>query len=113
MDHATFHEGEQTTQQHWQTAELWDSARKARLLWDHNPEAFQTRIEAAPFFSQVGCLFVDFNDGGGLRVNGRASVHDEGPVAAFFPEHRLVVLVGIEQVVPNCPQHIRRLQVIA
>jgi len=163
-DHATFHLGEQAAQQRWQTAELWDSARKARLLWDHIPEPFQARIEGAPFFflatsspdgrcdcsfkgggpglirvldarrfafpdfdgngafmslgnillnPQVGCLFIDFSDGARLRVNGRASVHEDGPVAALFPEHRRVVLVDIEQVVPNCPQHIPRLQLIA
>lgn len=58
----------------------------------------------------VGCLFIDFNDGARLRVNGRASVHEEGPVAALFPEHRRVVLIDIEQVVPNCPRHIPRMQ---
>ncbi len=50
MDEMTFHEGEQAAQQRWQTTDLWDAARKARLLWDHIPEAFQARIEAAPFF---------------------------------------------------------------
>ena len=62
---------------------------------------------------QVGCLFIDFNDGGRLRVNGRASVHESGPVAALFPAHKRVVLVDIEQVVPNCPQHVPRLQAVA
>ena len=164
MDEMTFHEGEQAAQQRWQTTDLWDAARKARLLWDHIPEAFQARIEAAPFFflatsspdgrcdcsfkgggpglirlldarrfafpdfdgngafmslgnillnPQVGCLFIDFNDGGRLRVNGRASVHETGPLAALFPQQQRVVLVEIEQVVPNCPQHIPRLQAIA
>ncbi len=163
-DHATFHPGEQAAQQRWQTADLWDSVRKERLLWDHIPELFQSRIEGAPFFflatsapdgrcdcsfkgggpglirvldarrfafpdfdgngafmslgnillnPQVGCLFIDFNDGARLRVNGRASIHEDGPVAAIFPEHRRVVLVDIEQVVPNCPQHIPRLQAVA
>lgn len=59
---------------------------------------------------QVGCLFIDFGDGARLRVNGRASVHEAGPITALFPEHRRVVLVDIEQVVPNCPRHIPRLQ---
>lgn len=163
-DQAAFHPGEQAAQQRWETADLWDSARRERLLWDHIPEAFHRRLEAAPFFflatsapdgrcdcsfkgggpglirildgrrfafpdfdgngafmslgnillnPQVGCLFIDFNDGGRLRVNGRASVHEAGPVAALFPAHKRVVLVDIEQVVPNCPQHIPRLQPVA
>lgn len=59
---------------------------------------------------RVGCLFIDFRDGARLRVNGRASVHEDGPVARLFPDHRRVVLVEIEQVVPNCSQHIPRMQ---
>ena len=149
-EQASFHPGEQAAQQRWETADLWDSARRERLLWDHIPEAFHSRLEAAPFFflatsaglirildgrrfafpdfdgngafmslgnillnPQVGCLFIDFNDGGRLRVNGRASVHESGPVAALFPAHKRVVLVDIEQVVPNCPQHVPRLQAVA
>ena len=163
-EQASFHPGEQAAQQRWETADLWDSARQERLLWDHIPEAFHSRLEAAPFFflatsapdgrcdcsfkgggpglirildgrrfafpdfdgngafmslgnillnPQVGCLFIDFNDGGRLRVNGRASVHESGPVAALFPAHKRVVLVDIEQVVPNCPQHVPRLQAVA
>jgi len=163
-DHATFHPGEQAAQQPRETADLWDSVRRERLLWDHIPEAFHGRLEGAPFFflatsspdgrcdcsfkgggpglirildtrrfafpdfdgngafmslgnillnPQVGCLFIDFSDGGRLRVNGRASVHETGPVAALFPAHKRVVLVDIEQVVPNCPQHIPRLQTVA
>jgi hypothetical protein len=29
---------------------------------------------------QVGCLFIDFSDGARLRVNGRASIHEAGPL---------------------------------
>lgn len=57
----------------------------------------------------VGCLFVDFNDGARLRVNGRATVHEDGPIAALFPACRRVVVVDVEQVVPNCRQHVPRL----
>jgi hypothetical protein len=59
---------------------------------------------------KVGCLFIDFGDGARLRVNGRASIHEDGPVAALFPTHARVVLVDIEQVVPNCARHVPRLQ---
>jgi predicted pyridoxine 5'-phosphate oxidase superfamily flavin-nucleotide-binding protein len=57
----------------------------------------------------VGCLFIDFNDGARLRVNGRASIFDDGETMALFPDAERVVVVDIEQVVPNCSQHIPRL----
>jgi predicted pyridoxine 5'-phosphate oxidase superfamily flavin-nucleotide-binding protein len=61
----------------------------------------------------VGCLFIDFSDGSRLRVNGRAELVERGPLlelfASFYPACRRVVRVNIEQVVPNCPQHIPRL----
>lgn len=57
----------------------------------------------------VGCLFIDFNDGARLRVNGRAEIHEHGTLLEFFPGSQRVVLVEIEQVVPNCAQHIPRL----
>ena len=57
----------------------------------------------------VGILFIDFADGGRLRVNGRASIHDHGQINELFPDHRRVILVEIEQVVPNCSAHIPRL----
>ncbi len=60
---------------------------------------------------QVGMLFIDFTDGARLRVNGRASVHDDGEVKALFPDHPRVVLVEIEQVVPNCAAHVPKLVV--
>jgi len=57
----------------------------------------------------VGMLFIDFTDGARLRVNGRASVHDDGAIKELFPDQPRVILVDIEQVVPNCAAHIPRL----
>ncbi|NJD24753.1 MAG: pyridoxamine 5'-phosphate oxidase [Betaproteobacteria bacterium] len=57
----------------------------------------------------VGCLFIDFNDGARLRINGRAEVREDDAVAGLFPDCRRVVVVAIEQVVPNCSRHIPRL----
>ncbi|MBE9503120.1 MAG: pyridoxamine 5'-phosphate oxidase family protein [Proteobacteria bacterium] len=55
---------------------------------------------------RVGCLFIDFSDGGRLRVNGRATVHDSGEMRDLFPDAPRVILVDIEQVVPNCSKHV-------
>ncbi len=58
---------------------------------------------------QVGLLFIDFTDGARLRVNGAATIHDEGPMLAHFPAAKRVVVVDIKQVVPNCAAHIPRI----
>ncbi|MBU1665643.1 MAG: pyridoxamine 5'-phosphate oxidase family protein [Gammaproteobacteria bacterium] len=58
---------------------------------------------------QVGCLFIDFTDGARLRINGAASIHETGEFAELFPGAARVVLVEVEQVVPNCSRHIPRL----
>jgi predicted pyridoxine 5'-phosphate oxidase superfamily flavin-nucleotide-binding protein len=155
-----FHAGEITAQERWQTTELWDQARRTRLLLDHIPEALHERINNAPFFflatsdnkgfcdcsfkgggpgtvlildrtrlafpdfdgngafmslgnilknPQVGILFIDFSDGARLRVNGRASIHEDGEIGSLFPHQPRVVLVEVEQVVPNCAAHIPKL----
>ncbi len=58
---------------------------------------------------RVGMLFIDFSDGARLRVNGRAVIHDEGAALALFAGARRVVLVDVEQVVPNCAAYVPRL----
>jgi len=58
---------------------------------------------------RVGCLFIDFNDGARLRINGRASIHETGDLMACFPGAARVVAVDVEQVVPNCDRYIPRL----
>ncbi len=57
----------------------------------------------------VGCLFIDFSSGERLRVNGTATVFHEGDVKKIFPTHPRVILVEIDQVVPNCSAHIPKL----
>lgn len=58
---------------------------------------------------QVGCLFIDFADGARLRVNGRATLLGGADAATLFPDAQRAVLVDIEEVVPNCAQHIPQL----
>ena len=57
----------------------------------------------------VSLLFIDFNDGARLRVNGRASIHDNATLQAPFPQAECVVVVDIELVVPSCSSYIPRL----
>jgi predicted pyridoxine 5'-phosphate oxidase superfamily flavin-nucleotide-binding protein len=45
-----FHSGEQQAQARWNSSDIWDEARKQRLLWNAIPEQFHARLESAPFF---------------------------------------------------------------
>ncbi|KAA3628114.1 MAG: pyridoxamine 5'-phosphate oxidase [Proteobacteria bacterium] len=45
-----FSAAERQAQQRWGRPEVWDAARRERLLWDHIPAEYHARIEAAPFF---------------------------------------------------------------
>ena len=58
---------------------------------------------------QVGCLFIDFSDGARLRVNGRAAISEDPALLGLFAGAERVVLVRVEQVVPNCARHVPRL----
>lgn len=58
---------------------------------------------------RVGCLFIDFGDGARLRVNGRATLLEGTGAGRLFPGRQRAVLVDIEEVVPNCAQHVPRL----
>ena len=57
----------------------------------------------------VGLLFIDFADGARLRVNGRASIHDDGATRALFPHAARVVMVAVDEVTPNCAAFVPRL----
>jgi predicted pyridoxine 5'-phosphate oxidase superfamily flavin-nucleotide-binding protein len=60
----------------------------------------------------VGLLFVDFENPKRLRVNGRASVHDDDPLLAELVGAQLVVRVQVEAAFPNCPRYMHRMQVV-
>ena len=55
---------------------------------------------------RVGCLFIDFNDGARLRVNGNAEIIEGSEAEQLFAGADRVVVVSVEQVVPNCAAHI-------
>lgn len=57
----------------------------------------------------VGLLFIDFTDGARLRVNGRATIHDDAAPRVRFPQAKRIVRIRVEQVVPNCAAHVPRL----
>jgi hypothetical protein len=60
----------------------------------------------------VGLLFVDFESPRRLRVNGRASVHDDDPLLAELVGAQVIVRVQAEAIFPNCPRYIHRMQLL-
>ena len=61
---------------------------------------------------QVGLLFIDFEGRKRLRLNGIASVADDDPFLADYPEAQLIVRVRATEVFPNCPRYIHEYQLV-
>src|SRR5688572_2695361 len=60
----------------------------------------------------VGLLFIDFETPKRLRVNGRATMHDDDPLLAEFVSAQLIVRVEAEVIFPNCPRYIHKMQLV-
>jgi predicted pyridoxine 5'-phosphate oxidase superfamily flavin-nucleotide-binding protein len=60
----------------------------------------------------VGMLFIDFEHPRRTRVNGDASVADDDPLLAEYPEAQFVVRVAVRQVFPNCARYIHEYQLV-
>ena len=60
----------------------------------------------------VGLLFIDFDSPRRLRVNGRASVHEDDPLLAEFVGAQLIVRVQAEAIFPNCPRYIHKMTLV-
>jgi hypothetical protein len=54
----------------------------------------------------IGMLFIDFERGRRLRVNGTATIVDDDDVIAGIEGAQLVVRVSAERIFPNCPRYI-------
>src|SRR6266850_1840245 len=61
---------------------------------------------------QVGMLFIDFESPKRLRVNGRASTHEDDALLSKFTGAQLIVRVRAEAIFPNCPRYIHKMQMI-
>jgi len=59
---------------------------------------------------QVGLLFIDFERGSRMRLNGTASIDDADPLLAEYPEAQFVVRVRVRELFPNCPRYIHELK---
>lgn len=60
----------------------------------------------------VGLLFLDLADPSRIRVNGEATLHDDDPLLADFPEALFMVRVRAREIFPNCPRYIHRYELV-
>jgi predicted pyridoxine 5'-phosphate oxidase superfamily flavin-nucleotide-binding protein len=60
----------------------------------------------------VGMLFIDFERGNRMRVEGEATISLDDPLVAQYPEAQFVVRVRTRAVYPNCPRYIHRYQLV-
>ncbi|HEX9800817.1 MAG TPA: pyridoxamine 5'-phosphate oxidase family protein [Thermoanaerobaculia bacterium] len=61
---------------------------------------------------RVGLLFVDFERPSRIRVQGRASLHDDDELLASFEGAQFVVRVRATRIFPNCPRYIHRTKLV-
>ncbi len=58
--------------------------------------------------AEVGLLFISFDRGRRLRLNGTASIDPDDELTPTWPGAQLVVRVRAREVFPNCPRYIHR-----
>ena len=62
--------------------------------------------------SQVGMLFINFEEQHRMRVNGEATIDPNDPLMADYPEAQFIVRVKPREVFPNCPRYIHKYQLV-
>ena len=61
---------------------------------------------------RVGLLFIDFQNQWRMRLNGTASIDFDDPLRSEWPEAQFVVRVRAQEVFPNCPRYIHKMEVV-
>ena len=61
---------------------------------------------------EVGLLFISFERGRRLRLNGTASIDPDDELGPAWPGAQLVVRVRAREVFPNCPRYIHRYELV-
>lgn len=61
---------------------------------------------------KVGLLFVDFQNQWRMRLNGTATIDFNDPLRTGWPEAQFVVRVRAEEVFPNCPRYIHKMEMV-
>jgi predicted pyridoxine 5'-phosphate oxidase superfamily flavin-nucleotide-binding protein len=60
----------------------------------------------------VGMLFIDFERGRRLRLNGVASINEDDELIESYPEAQFIVRVRAREIFPNCPRYIHKYQLV-
>src|SRR5262249_16461047 len=60
----------------------------------------------------VGLLFISFARRRRMRVNGTATISEDDPLLASYPEARFMIRVAATPVCPTCPRYIHRMEVV-
>jgi predicted pyridoxine 5'-phosphate oxidase superfamily flavin-nucleotide-binding protein len=60
----------------------------------------------------VGLLFIDFEAGKRIRVNGSATLESVTTVEPPYPQAQFIVRVQVREVFPNCPRYIHKYQLV-
>ncbi len=60
----------------------------------------------------VGMLFIDFEQGHRMRLEGTASIDLDDPLRGEYAEAQFVVRVRARAVYPNCPRYIHRYELV-
>jgi predicted pyridoxine 5'-phosphate oxidase superfamily flavin-nucleotide-binding protein len=61
---------------------------------------------------KVGLLFIDWATQWRMRLNGVATIDFDDPLMAEYPEAQFIIRVRAEEVFPNCPRYIHRMQLV-
>jgi predicted pyridoxine 5'-phosphate oxidase superfamily flavin-nucleotide-binding protein len=61
---------------------------------------------------EVGLLFIDFERGRRMRLDGTASIDFNDPLQSEYLEAQFVVRVHARAVYPNCPRYIHRYELV-
>lgn len=61
---------------------------------------------------RVGMLFINFENGTRLRLNGHTSVDPEDPLIASYPGAKMVVRVQAREVFANCRRYVHRYRLV-
>ena len=60
----------------------------------------------------VGLLFISFEGGRRMRLNGEASIDEHDELMGSYPEAQFVVRVRAREVFPNCARYIHRYELV-
>lgn len=62
--------------------------------------------------SNVGLLFIDFENQSRMRVNGKASINKQDPLLGEFTGAVFIIRVSVTRVFPNCPRYIHKMKLV-